>query len=133
MLTSDHIPLLKDQSNAPVVQIFYECIQRERLRDSRSFLYEIACSITYPAVSAYLSMIVTGQATYRNGPTREVPFTRHEAGATAYVELLEAEQLEVRIVEHGGTYSKAFYRAQRQELTEQSARRILSTIQRLDE
>jgi len=49
-------------------------------------------------------MRVTSQNTYRNAAAREVPFTHHAAGATTYVELLEAEQLEVRIVEHGGSY-----------------------------
>ena len=56
---------------------------------------------------------------------------RHEAGATTYVELLEAEQLEVRVIEHEGTYCKAVYSAHRQELIEQSARQIVSTIQRI--
>lgn len=131
MSTSTHP--LEDQSSAPVVHLSYECILREQLRESASSLYEIACSIIYPAASAHLSLRVTGQNTYRNAAAREVPFTRHEAGATAYVELLEVEQLEVRIVEHGGTYSKAFYCAQGQKLTEQNARRVISIIQRLDE
>ncbi|MBV9229972.1 MAG: hypothetical protein JOZ18_11715 [Chloroflexi bacterium] len=133
MSASTHASLLKDQSNVPAVHLSYECILRERLRESATSLYEIACSIIYPAASAHLTLRVTGQNTYRNAGAREIPFTRHEAGATAYVELLEAEQLEVRIVEQGGTYSKAFYRAQGQELTEQNARRVISTIQRLDE
>jgi hypothetical protein len=124
--------LLKDSSSMPLVQISYECIVREHLRESASSFYELACSITYLAASAHLSMRVTGQNTYRNAPTREIPFTRHEAGATAYVELLEAEQLEVRIVEQGGAYSKVSYYAHEQALSEQNARRIISTIQRLD-
>jgi hypothetical protein len=77
-------------------------------------------------------MKVTGQNTFRNAAAREVSFTRHEAGATTYVELLEAEQLEVRIVEQDGSYAKAFYYAHGQELTEQQTRRIVSTIQRID-
>src|SRR5260370_4365095 len=92
----------------------------------------LPCSITYPPESAHLSVRVTGRNTYRNAPPREVPFTRHEAGATTYVELLEAEQLEVRIVEHEGNYSKVFYYAHGQELTEQKAMRVVSTVQRLD-
>ena len=122
----------KDQSSFPVVHIFYECVLRERVQESASYLYEIACSITYPTESAHLSVRVTGRNTYRNAPPREIPFTRHEAGATTYVELLEAEQLEVRIVEHEGNYSKVFYYAHGQELTEQKAMRVVSTIQRLD-
>jgi hypothetical protein len=51
---------------------------------------------------------------------------------TTYVELLEREQLEVRIVEHGGAYAKAVYYAHRQALTEQHVRRITSTLQRID-
>lgn len=122
--------LSKDQDNHPIVHITYEYVLKERLRESL-YLYEIACSITYPAASAYLSIKVTGQNTYRNVPAREVPFIRHEAGATTYVELLEAEQLEVRVVEHKGTYCKAFYYAHRQELIEQSARGVISSIQRI--
>src|SRR5260370_39734932 len=92
----------------------------------------MACSNTYPVASGYLSIRITGQNSYRNLAAREVPFTRHEAGATTYVELLEAEQLEVRIVEHEGNYSKVFYYAHGQELTEQKAMRVVSTVQRLD-
>jgi hypothetical protein len=79
-----------------------------------------------------LSLRVTGQNTYRQAAAREVPFTRHETGATTYVELLEAEHLEVRIVEQDGSYSKTSYYAHGQELIEQKARRIVSTIQRID-
>src|SRR2546428_12315602 len=96
--------LTKGSSSIPIVNLSYECVLRERLRESSSYLYEIACSITYPAASGHLSMRITGQNTYRSVSAKEVPFTRHEAGATTYVELLEAEQLEVRIVEHDGTY-----------------------------
>lgn len=123
-------PLSKDQDSHPLVHISYEYVLKERLRESL-YLYEIACSITYPVVSAYLSIKVTGQNTYRNVAAREVPFIRHEAGATTYVELLEAEQLEVRVVEYEGTYCKACYSAHRQELLEQSARGIVSSIQRI--
>jgi hypothetical protein len=123
-------PLSKDRDSHPLVHISYEYVLKERLRESL-YLYEIACSITYPVVSAYLSIKVTGQNTYRNMAAREVPFIRHEAGATTYVELLEAEQLEVRVVEHKGTYCKAFYYAHRQELIEQSARGVISSIQRI--
>lgn len=77
-------------------------------------------------------MRVTGQNTYRNAAAREVPFTRHEAGATTYLELLEEERLEVRIVERDGTYCKAFYSAHGQEFSEQVARGVVSTIQRID-
>ena len=131
MSASTHNISSKDQSRYPFVRISYECVLRERLRESSSYLYEIACSITYPAASGHLSMRVTGQNTYRSVSAKEVPFTRHEAGATTYVELLEAEQLEVRVVEHEGIYCKAFYYANRQELTEQSTRRVVSSIQRI--
>ena len=50
-----------------------------------------------------------------------------------YIELLEAEQFEVRVVGLDGSYAKAVYAAHGQELTEQQARGIVSTIQRLDE
>src|SRR5947209_1228566 len=122
----------EDQSSFPVVHISYECVLRERGRESASYLYEIACSITYPMSSAYLSIRVTGENTYRNAAAREVPFTRHEEGATTYVELLEAERLEVRIVDREGTYSKAFYSVHGQELSERNARRVVSTIHRID-
>lgn len=122
----------ENQSDLPVVHISYECVLRERGRESNSYLYEVACSITYPAPSAHLSLRVTGQNTYRNVAAREVPFTLHERGATTYVELLEAECLEVRIVEPGGVYCKAFYYAHGQELIEQESRRVISIIQRID-
>src|SRR5690349_12533798 len=94
-----------DQPGVPLVQLSYECILRERPREAVSPLYEVACSITYPTTSGHLSVRVTGHNTYRNAPAREVLFTPHETGATTYVELLEAEQLEVRIVEEGGLYA----------------------------
>jgi hypothetical protein len=124
--------LSKDQSGSPVVNISYECVLRERLRESTTYLYEIACSLTYSAAFGYLSMKVTGHNTFRNVAAREVSFTLHEAGATTYVELFESEQLEVRVVEYGGAYSKASYYAHGQELIELNARRIVSNIQRID-
>ena len=105
---------------------------QERSREAAITRYEVACSITYPTASAHLSIRVTGQQTYRNAPTREVAFTRHEAGATTYIELLEREQLEIRIVEHGGAYASAIYSAHEQTLTEKRLRRITSTIHRID-
>ena len=133
MSTAIHHPtLVEEQSGFPVVHLSYECIQQERSREAATTLFEIACSITYPTESAHLSIRVTGLHTYRNAPAREIPFTRHEAGATTYVELLEREQLEVRIVEHGGAYAKAAYYAHGQALTEQHARSITSTLQRID-
>ncbi|HWS82958.1 MAG TPA: hypothetical protein VN207_01720 [Ktedonobacteraceae bacterium] len=122
--------LSKDQHSYPVVHLSYECVLKERLRES-PYLYEIACSINYPVESGYLSIRITGQNTYRNLAARDVPFIRHEAGATTYVELLEGEQLEVRVIEHEGTYCKAFYSAHRQELIEQSTRQVVSSIQRI--
>jgi hypothetical protein len=133
MSTALHHPsLVEEQSGFPVVHLSYECIQQERSREAATTLYEIACSITYPTESAHLSIRVTSLHTYRNAPAREIPFTRHEAGATTYVELLEREQLEVRIVEHGGAYAKAVYYAHGQALTEQHVRKITSTLQRID-
>jgi hypothetical protein len=82
--------------------------------------------------TAYLSVRVTGQNTYRNAAAREAPFTHHEAGATTYVELLEAERLEVRIVDREGAYFKAIYFAHGQELIEQNARQFVSTIHRIE-
>ena len=130
--TTHNTSLSKDAIGVPIVHLSYECILRERGREFASYLYEIACSITYPMTSAYLSVRVTGENTYRNAAAREVAFTRHEAGATTYVELLEAERLEVRIVERDGTYCKALYAAHGQELSEQYARGVVSTILRID-
>src|SRR5437588_10987875 len=92
-----------DQASFPVVHISYECVLRERGRESDSYLYEVACSVSYPTASVHVSIRVTGQNTYRNAAAREVSFTRHEAGATTYLELLEAERLEVRVVQEDGT------------------------------
>jgi hypothetical protein len=124
-------PLSNAQYPLPAVHISYECVIQERGRESTSYLYEVACSIIYPATTGHLSLRVTGQNTYRNVPAREIPFTRHEAGATAYVELIEAEQLEVRVIEFQGTYSKASYYAHGQELIEQYTRHIGSSVQRI--
>ena len=133
MSSSTHNPSLsKDSSSIPAVHLSYECVLRERGRESASYLYEIACSITYPMATAYLSVRVTGQNTYRNAAAREVPFTRHEAGATTYVELLEAERLEVRIADREGAYFKAIYFAHGQELIEQNSRQVVSTIHRIE-
>jgi hypothetical protein len=115
-----------------MIHISYECIVRERLRESTTYFYEVACSITHLPASAHLTIGVTGERTYRNAAIREIPFTRYETGVTAYLELMEAEQLEVRIVEREGTYCKAIYSTQGQELTERNTRQVLSTIQRID-
>ena len=134
MSTAVHRPsLAEEQSGFPAVNITYECILQERSREAATPHYEIACSITYPTESAHLSIRVSGQHTYRNAPTREISFTRHEAGATTYVELFEREQLEVHIVEYGGAYAKAAYYAHGQTLTERHVRRIISTIRRINE
>lgn len=124
--------LSEDQSSYPAVQISYECVSRERMRESATYLYEIACSIAYPFLSGHVSVRVTGRNTYRNAAARDVAFTRHAAGATTYIELLDAEQLEVRVIEEGGSYCKAIYYAYRQKLVEQCARRVISTIQQID-
>jgi hypothetical protein len=131
-MAASHEPLAKDQSSYPVVLISYECITRERLRESTTYVYEVACSITYPATFAHISVRLTSEHTYRNAAVKDVPFTRHEAGATTYIELLEAEQFEVRVVGLDGSYAKAIYVARGQELTEQQVRGIVSTIQRID-
>ena len=134
MSTPVHFPsLTEDQSGFPSVQLSYECVLQERAREAATTRYEVACSITYPTASAHLSIRVTGQHTYRNAPTREVAFTRHEAGATTYIELLEREQLEIRIVEHGGAYAKAIYSAHEQTLTGKQLRRITSRLHCIDE
>lgn len=121
-----------DFSSKPLIQISYECILRERTREMKNYLYEVAFSIIHLPATAHLSLRVTGEHTYRNAAAREVVFTRSETGATAYIELLEGEQLEVRIVEIEGAYYKALYAAHAQELREQSSRNVLSTIQRID-
>ncbi|GHO48919.1 hypothetical protein KSX_70820 [Ktedonospora formicarum] len=122
---------MEDQSHDPVVHISYECVLQERVRESDSYVYEIACGITYPATTGHLSLRVMSMHSYRRTPIREIPFTRHETGATTYVELLEGEQLEVRIVTCDGTYHKVFYYTHGKELLEQYARRIISTIQQI--
>ena len=121
----------ENQDRFPAVHISFECVSQMHTREYDTYYYELACSISYSATSAHLSMRVTGQNTYRKNAAREVPFTRHENGATSYVELLEGENLEVRIVEQDGSYAKAYYYAHGQELTEQNARRIVSSIQRI--
>lgn len=115
----------------PLIHLSYECVLRERGRDTESYHYEIACSITYPVHSGHLSLRVTGQNTYRQSPSREIPFTSHEAGATAYIELQEAEQLEVRVVAFEGAYAKAIYIARKQTLSEHSTRYVVSQIEQL--
>lgn len=121
----------ENQNRFPAVHISYECVSQMHTREYDTYYYELACSISYAATSAHLSMRVTGQNTYRKNAAREVPFTRHETGATTYVELLEGENLEVRIVEQDGSYAKAYYYAHGQELTEQNVRRIVSSIQHI--
>jgi hypothetical protein len=128
-----HLSSSENQSSFPGVHISYECVSRIRTRESDTYSYEVACSISYPTASGHLSIRVTGQNTFRQAAAKEVPFTRHETGATTYVDLLESEHLEVRIVEQNGNYSKASYYAHGKELTEQNARRIVSTIQKIDD
>src|SRR5690348_9558178 len=127
-----HSSSSENQSRFPGIHISYECISRTRGRESDTYSYEIACSISYPVASGHLSIRVTGQNTYRQAAAKEVPFTRHETGATTYVDLLESEHLEVRIVGQDGSYSKVFYYAHGKELIEQHARQIVSTIQRIN-
>lgn len=122
---------MEDQSNDPIVHITYECILQEHVRELDSYVYEIACGITYPATTDHLSLRAMSMHSYRRPPTREIPFTRHETGATTYVELLEGEQLEVRVIACDGTYHKVVYYAHGQELLEQYARRVVSIIQRI--
>jgi hypothetical protein len=128
-----HPSSAENQSCFPGVHISYECVSRMRTRESDTYSYEVACSISYPVASGHLSIRVTGQNTFRQAPAKEIPFTRHETGATTYVELLEAEHLEVRIVEQNGSYSRVSYYAHGKELREQNARRINSTIQKIDD
>ncbi len=123
--------LSNGQKNLPAVHISYECLIQERGRETITYIYEVACSITNLAPSSHLSLRITGQNTYRNVPAREISFTRSEAGATTYGELMEAEKLEVRVIEPDGTYCKAYYYAHGQELIEQDARCIFSTIQNI--
>lgn len=125
------IVLSADQPGMPLIHLSYECVLQERGRDTESYQYEIACSIAYPVHSGHLSLRVTSQNTYRQSPTREIPFTSHEAGATAYIELHEAEQLEVRVVAFEGAYAKAIYIARKQTLSEQYTRYVVSKIEQL--
>ncbi len=124
--------LTNGASTKPMIHISYECITRERSRESKTYLYEVACSITHLTTSAHLSIRVTGEHTYRNAAAREVAFTRSEAGATTYLELMEREQLEVRIVGIEGDYCKVLYSAHGQELSERSSGEVLSTVQLID-
>jgi hypothetical protein len=125
------LSFLKDQSDTPLIHLSYECVLQERERESDFYIYEIACSITYPVASGHLSIRVAGQNTYRKSATREIPFTSHEAGATTYLELFEAEQLEVRIIAYEGAYGKAIYTARKRTLSEQYARGVLSRIDQI--
>ena len=124
--------MTRERNEIPVVHLSYICIFREQLRESSTYLYEVACSILYPVKTGHLTLRVTGQNTYRNSAAKDVPFTVSDAGATTYVELLESEQLEVRVVEFGGSYTKAFYYAHGGEISEQNARHISSTIEQLE-
>lgn len=114
------------------VHLTYECVSQIHNRESDSYRYEVACAVTYPVAIGHLSIKVTGQQTYRNAAAKEVSFTRHETGASTYVDLFESEHLEVRVVEQDGSYAKALYYAHGQELTEQYMRGMVSTIQRID-
>lgn len=120
------------QSEIPVIHLSYVCVLREQLRESSTYLYEVACSVVYPAKTSHLTLRVTGQNTYRNSAAKDIAFTQSEAGATTYVELLEAEQLEVRVVGFEGSYSKAFYYAHGGEISERYSRHINTTIQQLE-
>jgi hypothetical protein len=130
-MSTPPLSLLKDHSDPPTIHLSYECVLQERGRGTDSYLYEIACSITYPVVSGYLSIRVTGQNTYRKSAAKDIPFTSHEAGATAYIELLEAEQLEVRVIAYEGAYGKAIYTARKQTLFEEYIRHIVSRIDQI--
>lgn len=126
--TLSHFPST-DQPDMPQIHLLYECVLQERERDNGSCHYEIACSITYPVQSGYLSLRVTGQNTYRQSPTRDIPFTSHDAGATAFIELHEAEQLEVRIIAFEGMYAKAIYIARKRTVSEHSTRSLVSRVE----
>ena len=123
--------LEESQSNDILVHISYECILQERAREFDSYIYEIACSIVYPATTGHLSLRITGANSYRRTTIKEVPVTYHETGAITYVELFEDEQLEVRIIAFNGTYSKAIYAARKQELFERYARLITSDLKKM--
>ncbi|GHO69570.1 hypothetical protein KSC_084620 [Ktedonobacter sp. SOSP1-52] len=123
--------LEESQPSDFLVHISYECILQERAREFDSYIYEIACSIAYPATTGHLSLRITGANSYRRSNIKEVPVTYHEHGATTYVELFEDEQLEVRIITLDGIYSKAIYVARKQELCEQYARQLTSNLQKM--
>lgn len=127
-----HSTFTKGQSEFPAVHLTYECILRERSREAVSYIYEVACSITYPARSGHLSIRVTAHNTYRNAPPREIAFTSHETGATTYLELQDKEQLEIRFVEHEGLYCKASYVAHERTISELSARGFTSSIAQVE-
>lgn len=123
--------LEESQANDFLVHITYECILQERAREFDSYIYEVACSIVYPATTGHLSLRITGPNSYRRNNVKEVPVTYHESGATTYVELFEDEQLEVRIITLNGTFSKAIYVARKQELLEEYARQLTSNLQQM--
>jgi hypothetical protein len=122
----------ESQANDFLVHITYECILQERAREFDSYIYEIACSIVYPATEGHLSLRITGANSYRRSNIKEVPVTYHERGATTYVELFEDEQLEVRIITLNGAFSKAIYVARKQELCEQYTRQLTSNLQKME-
>ncbi|EFH87298.1 hypothetical protein [Ktedonobacter racemifer] len=122
----------ESQANDFLVHITYECILQERAREFDSYIYEIACSIVYPATAGHLSLRITGANSYRRSNIKEVPVTYHERGATTYVELFEDEQLEVRIITLNGAFSKAIYVARKQELCEQYTRQLTSNLQKME-
>ena len=124
-------PPFSQGDDQPLIHLFYECVLQDQGRDTEAYHYEIACSITYPVVSSHLSLQVTSQNTYRKSAAKAISFTSHEAGATAYIELSEAEQLEVRVVAYEGVYSKAIYIARKQELLAEYTRHVVSKIERI--
>ena len=130
-ISNPPFPLVTDQLDPPTIHLSYEWVLQERGQSTDASRYEIACSVTYPVASSYLSIRVTGQHTYRNSAAKEIPFTSHEAGATAYIELLEGEQLEVRVIAYKGAYAKALYLARKQALLEEYLRHMVSTVQQL--
>lgn len=123
--------LEESQPSNLLVHISYECILQERAREFDSYIYEIACSIVYPATAGHLSLRITGANSYRRSNIKEVPVTYHERGATTYVELFEDEQLEVRIITLDGIYGKAMYVARKQELCEQYTWQLTSNLQKI--
>src|ERR1019366_9780037 len=71
-----HASAAESQSRFPAIHITYECVEQTRTRESETYSYELACSISYPATSAHLSLKITGLNTYRKAAAKEVPFTR---------------------------------------------------------